>query len=57
MIKSHSLMCKGGSARHEDSPTNLTTVEKLLTCVEVICIVLTAARELLLEACTQEEGS
>ena len=45
VIKSHSLMCKEGSARHEDSPTNLTIVEKLLTCVEVICIVLTVVQE------------
>lgn len=44
MIKSHSLMCKGGSARHEASPTNLATVEKLFTCVEVICIVLTVVQ-------------
>ena len=38
-------MCKEGSARHEDSPTHLTIVEKLLTCVEVICIVLTVVQE------------
>ena len=44
VIKSRSLMCKEGSVRHEDSPTNLTTVEKLPTCVEVICIVLTAVQ-------------